>query len=445
MIQNSTLLLARLRWSSLLPLFIGILFTIVLGACKGGDSNDASVNVESEQASSPITSPLPDTTPKQDNCDAPTMNASGNDGQGNIADYAFDQNTATYWAAETIGSYGTWLQLDCGKPTDIIAVDIDFFQGDTRISYFVIQGSSDSEQWRDLTLELASSGNTDTVQRFPLEEPATVRYLRYVALGTSASKWNAVSELTPVVIDKQTSPSPTPEITPAPIANAATPSYPNILSSGATGDVTMYNTTPSSGGACNYGATNVEYYAAINVHSLPGDYKGEWRGGAICGQCVKITTYTSQGPKTAVVRIMDKCPDVYCGIDTGGVIPSLLMPDGFGRYNGEWAYVSCEGHPEVSDGEPVLQVLTGSNIWWSRVHVRNGSAAVTRITWQTDNTSGELPFAQDPENTFEVPTDLLQSNISALRLTIQYSDNNVASITLKASDLGVPGSYPLDP
>lgn len=227
--------------------------------------------------------------------------------------------------------------------------------------------------------------------------------------------------------------------------NSATPVYPTILEDGGLGNVTVYSTSASSGGACNYGETDVMYYAAMSVHSEPGDYAGQWDGGAICGQCATITTQTSEGEKTTTVRIMDKCPDAYCGIDTGGDAPALLMPDGSGRYDGEWEFVSCDGIEGVFDGDPELHVFAGSNAWWSRIHVRNGLESVSAITWETDDDSGEFSFAVDPENFFEVDMDLMQADEPEIFLTIYYRSGATATVTVSSEELSTSdGSYPLD-
>ncbi len=229
---------------------------------------------------------------------------------------------------------------------------------------------------------------------------------------------------------------------------AATPVYPEILGDGGRGNVTMYSTAASQGGACNYGTTSVKYYAAMSVDVLPGDAQAQWQGGKICGQCAEVTALTSEGPKSVVVRIMDKCPDAYCGIDLGGSAPGAIMLDGAGRYEGKWRFVSCDGHPEVSDGAPTLDVLSGSNAWWSRVHVRNAPAATDSIEWQDANGSahGFFPFATDPENSFEVPVDeVLQSGISSLLITVHYLDGTSATVTLSPSQLASQlTSYPLN-
>jgi cellulase/cellobiase CelA1 len=229
--------------------------------------------------------------------------------------------------------------------------------------------------------------------------------------------------------------------------NAATPVYPTPLSDGGLGNVTMYSTSASDGGACNYGTTDVMNYAAINVNVLPDDAQGQWQAGKICGQCAEVTALTSQGPQTVVVRIMDKCPDEHCGIDLGGDAPATIMLDGSGRYEGKWHFVSCDGHPEVSDGPPVLYVLPGSNSWWSRVHVRNGSTATDSIAWQdvADTANGYLSYATNPENAFEVPVDdVLQSGISSVLITVHYVDGTTATVTLTPAELAAESTaYPL--
>ncbi|HTP25621.1 MAG TPA: expansin-like protein, partial [Anaeromyxobacteraceae bacterium] len=217
---------------------------------------------------------------------------------------------------------------------------------------------------------------------------------------------------------------------------------------GGLGNVTMYSTSASNGGACNYGSTKVMYYAAMSVNVAPGDGKGQWQGGRICGQCAEVTALTSQGPKSVVVRIMDKCPDAYCGVDLGGSAPGAVMLDGYGRYDGQWTFVSCTGHPEVSDGPPSLAVLNGSNQWWSRVQVRNPPAAVQSIAWQdasNASTQGTFTFATDVEGSFEVPVQaVLQSSIQSFLITVTYADGSKASVQVSRSQLGAAGSsYPL--
>ena len=220
------------------------------------------------------------------------------------------------------------------------------------------------------------------------------------------------------------------------ICNAAAPSYPAIGNGAGQGNITMYTTEASSGGACNYGPTKVVYFAAVNVNITPGDGQGQWQGGRVCGQCLEVTALTTRGPQSVVVRIMDKCPDGYCGVDLGGLAPTAIMLDGFGRYDGTWRFVSCSGHPEVSDGPTTLSVSPGANAYWSRVQVRNPPGAVDSIAWlDSQGASGVFPFATDPEGTFQVPPSVMQSTVATLAVTARFSDGTSAAVSLRPGQL----------
>lgn len=209
----------------------------------------------------------------------------------------------------------------------------------------------------------------------------------------------------------------------------------------------MYTINASDGGACQYGATQVMYFAASNVNLSLNDGKGQWQQGRICGQCFEIAVLTSQGVKTVVVRVMDRCADEYCGMDLGGLAPSLVMADGFGRYQGAWRPVSCVGHPETYDGETRLFVKEGSNAFWSAVQVRNPDMAVTAMDWQKQDDatiSGNFAYASPSlENFYFVPAEVLQGN-STYVVTAHYSDGSAVRVTLTSAQLAQPeGQYPM--
>lgn len=230
--------------------------------------------------------------------------------------------------------------------------------------------------------------------------------------------------------------------------NAATPVAPTVSSTDGLGNVTEYSTSASNGGACNYGATNVMYYAAINVNVNAGDAQGQWQGGKICGQCAETTILTSQGLKTVTVRIMDKCPDANCGIDLGGSAPGAVMVDGFGRYAGQWRFVSCSGVSGVSDGVPSLYIKEGSSIWWSRIQVRNPNTGVSSIAYQSlsdASVHGSFAFDSSIENYYIIPTDVLQSSASQFAITVNYVDGSMATVSLTPTQLGTAsGAYALN-
>jgi expansin (peptidoglycan-binding protein) len=222
------------------------------------------------------------------------------------------------------------------------------------------------------------------------------------------------------------------------VCNAVDASYPVVSADSALGNVTEYSTSPSNGGACLYGNTDVSFFAAVSVNVAPGDGKSHWQEGRICGECAKVTAITSQGPKQVVVRIMDKCPDVNCGIDLGGNAPKTIMLDGFGRYEGAWELISCVGHDEVFDGPTSLYVKDGSNAFWAAVQVRNPPMSVTAMNWQNKtqaNDHGTFEYASPQiENYYFVPTQVLQAN-ATFDITVTYRDGSTDRIALSSAQL----------
>jgi len=222
----------------------------------------------------------------------------------------------------------------------------------------------------------------------------------------------------------------------------ATPVNPQLTSYGALGNVTMYSTGPSKGGACIYQDTKILYYAAININIAPGDAKGQWKGGTICGQCFEVTVVTKQGYKSVVVRVTDKCPDGSCGMDLGGSAPAAVMVDGIGRYQGAWRAVTCAGHPEVSDGPPSIHVKDGSSSGWAAIQVRNPTMAVAGIDYKDEmngSIAGSMGLAPGIENYYLVPTDALAS-FSTIDITVRYVDGSMATAAIASSQLGTANS-----
>ncbi len=357
-------------------------------------------------------------------------------------------------AVATVSSSGVVTGVSAGSATITVTTEDGGF---TAVSDLTV-----TEVAVNYTLGIAVSGSGSTVPSIGSHSyaaDATVSVTATPAAGATFTGWSgaATGSANPVTISMDGNKSLTANFSggdstlPSECSgacNSATPVYPTLLDDGGMGNVTMYSTSASSGGACNYGTTQVMYYAAINVNVNPGDGAGQWQGGMSCGQCAEVTVVTSQGPRSVVARIMDKCPDDHCGIDLGGDASAAVMLDGSGRYEGQWRFVSCDGHPEVSDGAPSLYVFAGSNPWWSRLHVRNAPTATDAITWRdaAGTASGSLPFAGDPENAFEVPVnEVLQSGFSSVLITVHYVDATTATVTLTPAELATgAASYPLN-
>lgn len=217
---------------------------------------------------------------------------------------------------------------------------------------------------------------------------------------------------------------------------------PELTENGGKGSVTTYGSITaketSLGGACNYGQTNIQYYAAIHVNVSPGDNKGPWQGGAACGGCVRVKAKTPDGWKRVTVRITDRCPDADCGVDLGGAPAADIMGNTVGRYYGEWEFVSCEGVEGVWGDSTSLWVKESASTFWSIVQVRNPKDMVKAIAIIGVDTSDsyDLEMVVGTENFWTVPQNVLQTD-NRYRVVVKYRTGEDDEWHIKGSDLAV--------
>lgn len=218
---------------------------------------------------------------------------------------------------------------------------------------------------------------------------------------------------------------------------------PELTEKGGKGSVTTYGSITaketSLGGACNYGQTNIQYYAAIHVNVSPGDEKGPWNGGAACGGCVRVKAKTPDGWKKVTVRITDRCPDADCGVDLGGAPAADIMGNQVGRYYGEWEFVSCEGVDGVWGDSTSIWVKEGASKFWSIIQVRNPKDMVKSIAIYGIDTSDfyELEMVVGTENFWTVPEAVLKTD-NRYRVVVKYRTGTDDEWKIKGSDLAVP-------
>ncbi len=218
---------------------------------------------------------------------------------------------------------------------------------------------------------------------------------------------------------------------------------PVLVENGGKGSVTTYGSVTaketSLGGACNYGQTNIQYYAAIHVNVSPGDDEGPWDGGMACGGCVHVKAKTPDGWKEVTVRITDRCLDANCGVDLGGAPASDIMGIQVGRYYGEWEFVSCEGVEGVWGDSTSIWVKEGASTYWSIIQVRNPKDAVRKIVFNELDGGKTYPleFVVGTENFWAVPKEILQSEKS-YSVVVTYRSGTDDEWVLKGSDLAVP-------
>ena len=218
---------------------------------------------------------------------------------------------------------------------------------------------------------------------------------------------------------------------------------PELTENGGKGSVTTYGSITaketSLGGACNYGQTNIQYYAAIHVNVSPGDEKGPWNGGAACGGCVRVKAKTPNGWKKVTVRITDRCPDADCGVDLGGAPAADIMGNQVGRYYGEWEFVSCEGVDGVWGDSTSIWVKEGASEFWSIIQVRNPKDMVKSIAIYGIDTRDfyELEMVVGTENFWTVPEAVLKTG-NRYRVVVTYRTGTDDEWKIKGSDLAVP-------
>ena len=218
---------------------------------------------------------------------------------------------------------------------------------------------------------------------------------------------------------------------------------PELTENGGKGSVTTYGSITaketSLGGACNYGQTNIQYYAAIHVNVSPGDGKGPWDGGAACGGCVHVKARTPEGWKEVTVRVTDRCPDANCGVDLGGAPAADIMGNRVGRYYGEWKFVSCEGVDGVWGDSTSIWIKEGASEFWSIIQVRNPKDMVKGIAIYGIDTRDfyELEMVVGTENFWTVPKNILQTD-NRYRVVVKYRTGTDDEWKIKGSDLAVP-------
>ena len=218
---------------------------------------------------------------------------------------------------------------------------------------------------------------------------------------------------------------------------------PVLVENGGKGSVTTYGSITaketSLGGACNYGQTNIQYYAAIHVNVSPGDDEGPWDGGAACGGCVHVKAKTPDGWKEVTVRITDRCPDANCGVDLGGAPASDIMGIQVGRYYGEWEFVSCEGVEGVWGDSTSIWVKEGASEFWSIIQVRNPKDMVKKMAIRGIDSDEDytLEMVVGTENFWTVPVEVLKTD-KRYRVVVTYRTGTDDEWIIKGSELAVP-------
>lgn len=114
-------------------------------------------------------------------------------GTSNTPDKTLDFDLSTRWSA--LGK-GQWIIYDLGETKMVTSVDLAFYSGNTRRSFFSIGLSAttaDSLAFTEAFPNGTSSGRTAALENFDFtDQPA--RYVRIIGNGNSTSLWNSITE-----------------------------------------------------------------------------------------------------------------------------------------------------------------------------------------------------------------------------------------------------------
>ncbi|WP_299947641.1 polysaccharide lyase family 7 protein [uncultured Microbulbifer sp.] len=86
-----------------------------------------------------------------------------------------------------------WITMDLGYEQVIEAVDIAWYKGDQRSSFFSIETSSDNRNWMTILGSGQSSGSSSAMERYEVSD-STARYVRLTGIGNTANNWNSILE-----------------------------------------------------------------------------------------------------------------------------------------------------------------------------------------------------------------------------------------------------------
>ncbi|MCB1133020.1 MAG: glycoside hydrolase family 88 protein, partial [Verrucomicrobiae bacterium] len=119
---------------------------------------------------------------------AVTVSAIGNQ-SGNPPQNTLDGSLATRWSQEGLGQ---WILYQLPEAEEIDHVDIAFYLGNQRDTYFDLEVSDGGGTWD--TVFSGRSARTLELQRFSFAA-RPVKFVRYVGNGNSASLWNSLTEV----------------------------------------------------------------------------------------------------------------------------------------------------------------------------------------------------------------------------------------------------------
>jgi len=102
-----------------------------------------------------------------------------------------DSDLSTYWSTGEDGGYMIWELLE---PREIDKLELAWFQGSSRYTYFEIHTSGDGVNWQK-QFDGQSTGRTSQLDDYKFKNPVNAKYVKIVGHGNSDSNFTSLSEI----------------------------------------------------------------------------------------------------------------------------------------------------------------------------------------------------------------------------------------------------------
>jgi len=107
----------------------------------------------------------------------------------NTADMTIDFDFSTRWSSDR---QGKWIIYDLGETKKVLSLDLAYYVGNTRKSYFTIQLSANGVDFTT-ALNGTTSGTTLELENYDFVDQ-NARYVKIIGNGNSSSTWNSITE-----------------------------------------------------------------------------------------------------------------------------------------------------------------------------------------------------------------------------------------------------------
>jgi 3',5'-cyclic AMP phosphodiesterase CpdA len=186
------------------PLFFiatGLMAVLLTSACELPSAGETPTEQrpqepqETQGATGPLTA---------SNCRLMTTaaaSASGDDGVGSVAANSQDDNLATRWSGQGVGS---WLRMDLGSVQSLTGAAVAWHRGNERQNHFTLSTSEDGVTYTQVYA--GTSTLTAAAQTYAFPSVRRARYVRVTVNGNTVNDWASISEAR--ACGEQTVPTP---------------------------------------------------------------------------------------------------------------------------------------------------------------------------------------------------------------------------------------------